>query len=69
MSDFNSWDEVKDWLLQDECVFYWAWTYSKDWMTCGDFECGCEDDFDNVDDAIKQLRERCSDRLHMVKKL
>lgn len=69
MRDFKDWDEVKDWLLKGEQVFYWAWTYSEDWMSCGDFECGCEDDFDTVDDAVKSLRVYCSDRLNMVERL
>lgn len=69
MKDFKDWDEVKDWLLKGEQVFYWAWTYSEDWMSCGDFECGCEDAFDTVDAAIKSLRRYCSDRLEMVEKI
>lgn len=69
MKDFKDWEEVRDWLLKDEQVYYWAWTYSKDWMSCGDFECGCEDEFDTVEDAIKQLKERCSNRLNMVERL
>lgn len=68
MSDFNSWEEVRDWLEKGEVVYYWAWTYSHNYMSCGEDGC-CEQDFDSVGEVIESLKRCCSGRLNMVDKV
>lgn len=72
MSDFKSWDEVKDWLVDSEenwnTVSYHAWTWSKSYMSCYDEDCGCSDDYETVDDAVESIKDYCGDKLELVNK-
>ena len=72
MSDFKSWEEVKDW-LQDpddnwQTVTYHSWTFSKSYMQCHSDEPCCSDDYETVEDAVEAIKDYSGDRLHLVSK-
>jgi hypothetical protein len=54
-SDFQSWDEVRDWLASGESVSYHTWYFSEHGMTCGDLGC-CDESFHNIDDALESVK-------------
>lgn len=75
MSDFQSWEEVKDWLEGPEdswqTVTYGSWTWCGLYMSChSDSEYGpcCEADYETVEEAIQAIKDHSSDRLHLVEK-
>lgn len=71
MSDFKTWDEVKEWLAQDECVNVDGWTFSKAYMYCSSTVEGvtCCEDYDSVEEAIEDVKRLSDDKLEDVKKV
>lgn len=72
MSDFDTWDEVKEWLSQDECVNVEVWTFSKGYMCCWSTAEGdpcCEEDYDCVEEAVEDVKRLSDDKLEDVKKV
>lgn len=71
MSDFKSWDEVKEWLKDPEdnyqTVTYHAWTWSDSWMSCSEGGC-CSDEYKTVEDAVETIKDYSGNRLHLVTK-
>lgn len=71
MSDFNSWQEVKDWLEDPEdnyqTVNYHTWTFSKSYMTCNEPGC-CDDSYKSVEEAIEDIKRYSGDKLERVQK-
>lgn len=74
MSDFNSWEEVKDWLEDPEdnyqTVTYHCWTFSKSYMSCwddGEYGPCCQDDFKTVEEVIESIQNH-TDKLELVEK-
>ena len=55
MSDFNSWDEVKEYLLEGKynSVTYHVWTFSRGAYVCCDPDCDCGHNFDDIEDLEK----------------
>lgn len=56
MSDFNSWDELEQWLLDNDGEFVvvsGSWWFSKTSMGC--FSDCCEDHFSSLDRAIDTI--------------
>lgn len=75
MSDFNSWEEVRDWLEDPEdnyqTVTYGSWTWSASYMSChddGEYGPCCQDDYESVEDAVYAIKDYSGNRLHLVKK-
>ena len=75
MSDFQSWEEVKDWLEDPDdswqTVTYHSWTWSHSYMSCsddGEYGPCCQDDYDTVEEAVEAIKRYSSDRLHLVTK-
>ena len=76
MSDFSSWEEVKEYLEHKDdpddwttvslerghgVQLYWCDSFSS----CGDDQC-CWDDFKSTDDAIDDIKLHCSGNLDWV---
>ena len=69
MSNFNSWEEVKDWLEDPEdnyqTVTYHNWTFSKSYMSCNEPNC-CDDSFQSVDDAVESIKQYSGNKIGRV---
>lgn len=75
MSDFNSWEEVEDWLEDSEdnyqTVTYGSWTWSGLYMSChSDIEYGpcCHGNYESVEDAVEAIKDYSNNRLNLVEK-
>lgn len=71
MTDFNSWEQVKEWLEQDEAVVVsGTWYFTKHFMSCGNYtdEYGacCSDSFKDVDDCLESIKNLADDKLENV---
>lgn len=67
MSDFNSWDEVRDWLSDTdemEGVFVGNMFYTHSYGSCG--EGCCDESFDGLDDTIQQIKLHAQNDLNKV---
>lgn len=56
MNDFNSYDEVKEWLLSGETVSCRTNTYSKSYWSC--HEGCCESEDLTIDEMMSWIEER-----------
>lgn len=68
MSDFNSWDEVEEFLLEDEGVNqveYWSWVWSSGYKTCSS-GC-CDDSLSNIKECLDDIQYFCSDLKELTK--
>ena len=58
MSRFNTWDEVRDWLLNNPGEFVAGKInhYSSGYWSCYNEDC-CEGEFDSIEDCIVWVKE------------
>lgn len=71
MSDFNTWDEVKEWLSQEECVNVKVWTFSQGYMCCSNTAEGdmcCEDNYRSVEEAVEDVKRLSDDKIEDVRR-
>ena len=72
MNSFKSWDEVKDWLLQDEQVYTGSWTIGQAYMCCwstAEGESCCEDNYTSVEEALGDVKRLSDGKLEEVFKV
>lgn len=76
MSDFSSWEEVKEYLEHRDDPDDWTTVrleqgrgvqlyWCNSFASCGDDQC-CWDDFKSTDDAIDDIKLHCSGNLEWV---
>lgn len=66
MSGFNSWEEVKEHLLEGEYVSHYVWWFNKHGMSCTEF-C-CEEVYEDIEEAIESVKYYCDDLEDLIKR-
>lgn len=72
MNDFNTWEEVKGWLSQGECVNVEVWSFTQGYMCCSNTAEGdtcCEDNYDSVEDAVEDVKRLSCGKIQDVRKV
>jgi len=72
MNSFKSWDEVKDWLLQDEYVYTGCWTIGQAYMCCwstAEGESCCEDHYNYVEEVLEDVKRLSDGKIQEVYKV
>jgi len=74
MSDFNSWDEIREYLLEEgeynqvsACSWFWTKGSMMCWATAEGEPC-CDDQFNTIEECIESIM-RLSDGVESVEKV